>query len=263
MTLTFIILKILGRLLLPPAPMVVGLLVGGLLALVGFRRLARLIVALGIAHTAILSLPPVADMLMHGLEREARQEMQAAKPCCYDSIVVLGGAMLPALPPYFPEPSLTEASDRVWHAARLYHRGVAPRIVVTGGSVLLEEGRQTTSEAEAMRAFLMDLRVPAEAIVEEGKALNTIQNIALVRELVKDKPVALVTSAFHMPRAMALARRAGLNVSAFPVDWRGAPDGHSDWENWLPSATSLQTSGQALWEYMALAFDFRVRSLQP
>lgn len=259
----FYLLKILGKLLLPPAAMIAGFVLAGALALLGRRRLAKIVALLGIAHTVVLSMPPVADLLMQGLEHEARLAAQAAAPCCYDSIVVLGGAMLPALPPYFPEPSLTEASDRVWQAARLYRRGVAPRILVSGGSVLLEEGRATTSEAEAMRVFLVDLGVPREAIVEEGKALNTIQNIALVRELVKDKPVALVTSAYHMPRALMLARRAGLEVGAFPVDWRAAPEGHSDWENWMPSATALQTSGQALWEYMALAFDFRVRSLGP
>lgn len=260
---SFDFLKILGQFALPPASLVLGLLVAAVLAVLGLRRLGRVVAFLALAQTIAFSMPLVSDLLMSPLQREARSEARAAAPCCYDSIVVLGGAIAPAMLPDFPDPSLTSASDRVWHAARLYKLGVAPRIIVTGGSVLLEQGRPTTSEAEAMRRFLTDLGVPREAIVEEGKALNTIQNIRLVRELVKDGKVALVTSAFHMPRALRLARLAGLNVSAFPTNWQGTPEARLGWENWMPSSSAQAISGQAMWEHMAWAFDFRVRSLAP
>ncbi|MCX7364392.1 MAG: YdcF family protein [Alphaproteobacteria bacterium] len=260
---SFAFLKILGQLALPPASLALGLLVAGLLAVLGFRRLSRAAAFVAVAQTIAFSMPLVSDLMMLPLQREARREAQAAAPCCYDSIVVLGGAVVPPMLPDFPDPSLTNASDRVWHAARLFKRGVASRIIVTGGNVLLDEGRPTTTEAEATRRFLTDLGVPREAIVEEGRAINTIQNIRFVRELVTDKKVALVTSAFHMPRALRLARLAGLDVAAFPTDWQGAPEARLGWETWMPSASAQAISGQAMWEYMAWAFDFRVRSLAP
>jgi len=171
--------------------------------------------------------------------------------------VVLGGAITPAAPPHMAQPHLTDSADRVWEAARLYHRGVAPRIIPTGGAYPAEGGVPAMTEAEAMRIFLRDLGVPAEAIVEEAKARNTIQNIAFVRAMVGDKPVALVTSASHMPRSMRLARRMGLNASAFPTAWIAPAAARPAWENWLPNVDAMTTSSLALWELMALAFDRR------
>jgi uncharacterized SAM-binding protein YcdF (DUF218 family) len=144
------------------------------------------------------------------LQDEARTAAKAAPACCHDAIVVLGGGIGPATPPV-PEP-FTDSAERIWHAARLYRRGLAPRIIASGG------GAADMSEAEAMRLFLTDLGVPAQAIVLEANSLNTIENIRHVRTQVKDGRVALVTSATHMPRALRLARTAGLNVAAFPTD---------------------------------------------
>ena len=67
--------------------------------------------------------------------------------------------------------------------------------------------------------------MPSEAIVSEGSSLNTLENIRNVRAMVGDGRVALVTSGYHMPRALKIARQGNLNVGAFPTDWpagRGA-----------------------------------------
>lgn len=254
---TFVFLKFLGHLALPPASMALGLLVAGLLALFGRRRWARLIAALAVAETLLLAWPPVADALVAPLQDEALALAQQAKPCCYEAIVVLGGAITPAAPPHMQQPHLTESADRIWEAARLYHRAVAPRIISAGGAYPAEGGVPEMTEAAAMRVFLRDLGVPDQAIVDEGKSRNTIENIAFVRALAGDRPVALVTSATHMPRAMRLARRMGLNASAFPTAWIAPATGRPVWDNWLPNVDSLTASNVALWELMALTFDRR------
>lgn len=254
---TFVLLKFLAQLALPPASLAVGLVVAGALALLGLRRVARLVVVLAVAELLVLSLPPVADALMASLQDETRRAAKAAPACCYDAIVVLGGGIGPAMPPDVPEPHLTDSADRIWHAARLYHRGLAPRIIASGG------GTAAMSEAEAMRLFLTDLGVPAQAIVLEGASLNTIENIRQVRALVKDGRVALVTSATHMPRALRLARTAGLNVAAFPTDWGPSAEERARWENWLPTLGALSVSTIALKEILANAFDRRGESLAP
>ncbi len=261
---TFVLLKFLGQLALPPASLALGVVVAGVLAVLGLRRLARSVVVLAVAELLVLSLPPVADALMRPLDDEARAAAQAAPACCYDAIVVLGGGIAPAAPPYIPEPDLNDSADRIWQGARLYHRGVAPRIIVSGGNPRAEAGGTAVmSEAEAMRLFLLDLGVPAAAIVIEDRSLNTIQNIRGVRELVKGGRVALVTSAIHMPRALRLARTAGLDVAAFPTDWLAPPEVRASWENWLPNLGALSMSSGALWEIMANTFDRRGASLAP
>jgi uncharacterized SAM-binding protein YcdF (DUF218 family) len=254
----FILLKFLGRAALPPASMILGLLLAVLLAGLGRRKLARTVAVLAVLETALLSLPPVADFLMAPLENQARAAAAKAAPCCYDAIVVLGGGIAPAIPPWLPDPDLNAAADRMWHAARLYKQGVAAKVIVSGGDVLGRYGGVSSdTEAGAMAQFLTDLGVPASAIVSEAQSVNTRENIRLVRALVQDKPVALVTSGLHMPRAVRLASRYGLNVAAFPTDWTAPWSARAPWENWMPTAVALDISARSIWEYLALAFDYR------
>ena len=114
-----------------------------------------------------------------------------------------------------------------------------------------------------MRVFLIDLGVPAEAITDEGKALNTIENIRNVRAIIGNGRVALVTSAYHMPRALQLAARAGLDVGAFPTDYQVVPAVRLPWDNWLPSVDGLQLSNMALREIIALNLDYRRSKSRP
>jgi uncharacterized SAM-binding protein YcdF (DUF218 family) len=260
---TFILLKILANLMLPPASLAVGVVLWLLLHLVGLRRLAVMTLGLALFQTLILSLPPVTALLTGELEAMARTLVAVNQPCCYDAIVVLGGGISPAAPSYTGDPGLTDASDRVWLAARMFKAGAAPRIIVSGGSFIEQQGGPATTEAEAMRRFLLDLGVPEEVIVSEGKALNTIENIRNVRDLVKDRKLAIVTSAFHVPRAAKLARGGGLNFSIFGVDWSGPSDAVAWWERWLPSVGALGESTVALKELVALAFDRRGDNLTP
>lgn len=252
----YVFLKLLGRSAMPPTSMVLGVVFGLILMLLGLRRTGRVIAYVAVIETMVLSVAPIADALMAPLQEEARVEAKAAPACCYDAIVVLGGAIAPAAPPRVPDPGLIGSSDRLWKAARLYRRGAAPRIIVTGGVYSPAEAEDPISETAAMRLFLIDLGVPNEAIVEENQALNTLQNIAFVRRMVGDKPVALVTSAYHIPRALRIARRGGLNASAFPDEWRYAATG-VPWDDYLPSMNAISISSLALWEYLALAFDWR------
>ena len=254
---TFTFLKLLTQFALPPASMAVGLALAGLLTMVGLRRLALTLAVLAIAETLVMSFPPIADALLVPLEERARVAEAQAPACCYEAIVVLGGGMTPAAPPYLMDPDLSEAADRIWHAARLYHRGVAKKIIVSGGSFAAYNGGPATSEAEAMRRFLIDLGVPSEAIVSEPNSLNTLENIRNVRQMVGDARVALVTSGYHMPRALMLARRANLTVGAFPTDWRAPAEMRSAWDNWVPSIAAMAWSSISLREHMALLLDHR------
>ena len=254
---TFTVLKFLTQFAMPPASMAVGLLLAGVLVVVRLRRFGMLVAALAIAQTMVLSFPPVADGLLEPLQDKARAAAAQAPPCCYEAIVVLGGGMTPAAPPFLMEPDLADASDRVWYAAKLYHRGIARRIIVSGGSFVEQRGGPATTEAEGMRRFLIDLGVPSEAVVSEGNSLNTLENIRNVRQMVGDARVALVTSAYHMPRALKIARQGNLNVGAFPTDWRLPAEARPSWENWVPSIAAMAWSSISLREHIALMLDRR------
>jgi uncharacterized SAM-binding protein YcdF (DUF218 family) len=252
-----VFLKYLELLLVPPASLAAGTILGLLLLALGWRRLGWAAILTAAVVTSVISWPPLGDVLLHYVEDQSRVAAQAAPRCCYDAIVVLGGGIAPATPPEREYPSLTDSSDRVWTAARLYKQGVAPRIIVSGGGFLAENNGPATTEAEAMRRFLVELGVPDSAIVDEGESVNTIENIRNVREIVQDRPVALVTSAYHMPRALRIARAAKLNAAAFPVDFHALRSARPPWENWLPTIEGMSETIEALHEIAGMWFDWR------
>ena len=257
---TYVLLKTLFMLAMPPASLAVALLLAIALRLFGWRRAARWLVGLAIAELLVLSFPPVGDALVRYLENQARVAELASPRCCFDAIVVLGGGIAPALAGKGEFPHLVNGSDRIWLAARLYHDKVAPRIIVAGGGYMAKSGIVTT-EAAAMRKFLVDLGVPDDAIVDEDKSVNTIENIRNVRAMVGKAPIALITSAHHMPRAMQLSALAGLDAVPFPTDYRSQREMRPVWENWLFSSDALDFSIMALREIVALNLDIRARSL--
>ena len=129
----------------------------------------------------------------------------------------------------------------MWQAARLYRRGLAPRIIVSGGSFLAKHGGPPTSEADAMRIFLLDLGVPSEAIVDEPEALNTMENIRNVRAMVGDGLV--VAGDIRLSYAACAAdRRPGAPGSMSAHSRRTTrPRRRSalPWDNWMPSVDGL------------------------
>jgi uncharacterized SAM-binding protein YcdF (DUF218 family) len=252
----FVALRFLSQLAMPPASLALGFIVASMLWFLGRRRGANLVALLAVGETMALSIPTVAAILMRYLEDQARVVTRDRPACCYDYIVVLGGSIGSATPEN-RFPSLGASSDRIWQAAMLYREGVAPRIVVTGASLPPQQGGQAVAEAVAMRFFLFQLGVPSEAIVVEDQALNTIENMQLTKALVGNGRVALVTSAYHMPRAMAYAKSARLNAAAFPVDFSTSQSATSWWDKWIPSVGGIGASAVALHEILALAFDRR------
>jgi uncharacterized SAM-binding protein YcdF (DUF218 family) len=170
-------------------------------------------------------------------------------------MVVLGGATAGPRPPRRAYPDLTGSADRLWHAARLYRAGKAPRLLLAGGTVDTGDG----TEAAAMRLFLRDMGVPDSAMVLEAGSTSTAENARLAAAMLRARgvdTVILVTSALHMPRARAQFRRAGLVVHPAPTDVE-IIDGPFSLRSLLPSATALEGSGRAFKELLGWALAAR------
>jgi uncharacterized SAM-binding protein YcdF (DUF218 family) len=78
--------------------------------------------------------------------------------------------------------------------------------------------------------------------------------------MVGEGRVALVTSAYHMPRSLLIAKREKLAVAAFPTDFRALRATRPFWENWIPSADSLSIACLAVRELLAINLDWRIES---
>ncbi len=211
------------------APLSVGLILL-LLAFVFYRRrgLGRVLLFLGIVTLWAFSIRPVSQRLMYGLEYAVPGYTVETAPHA-DAIVVLGG-LLHSPSATRKAPELEESSDRLMQALRLYHAGKAPLILVTSGTVAILEGKDVMNEAQAARQVLMEWGVPDSAIVVETQSQNTHENATETRKILDSRGlhnVLLVTSAYHMPRSVAVFRKEGVNVLPCPTDYRtgwGEPD---------------------------------------
>jgi len=215
-----------------------------LLGAFGKRRAALRLGSLALAWLWLWSLP-VASMWLRGQVEEDFPPMPLQTLPSAPAIVVLGGAIDPPRRPG-DLPDLEAAADRVWHAARLYHAGKAPLLVLSGGS---DRSVSATSEAEAMRVLLRDLGVPDEAMLLESESRNTRENARFTAEKLRERGidrVLLVTSALHMHRALRHFDAESLQVIPAATDHeaRQVPP----WQRWLPDTGALDGSGRAMKE---------------
>jgi uncharacterized SAM-binding protein YcdF (DUF218 family) len=169
-----------------------------------------------------------------------------------DAILVLGGTVGGIQAPrLFPD--LSGAADRVWHAARLFHEGKAPVVILSGGR-LPWDARQGP-ETEAMLRFLIDLGVPEDKVISEPNSRNTYENAHETRRLLTKEginQVLLVTSALHMPRAKATFDAAGVKAIPAPTDYEILEQRNSTLLDFLPDAGALAGSSRALKEYLGI-----------
>ncbi|MGA2181777.1 MAG: YdcF family protein [Bryobacteraceae bacterium] len=170
-----------------------------------------------------------------------------------DAIVVLGGGVQAAAGRH-KEPELAEAGDRIRKGAALYKAGKAPIILDSGGNIDFLDG---AAEPEAVSAgrILESLGIPATALVAESKSRNTHENAEMTWSLLSARGahrILLVTSATHMPRSVALFRRAGFVVIPVPCNHIAGWGEPSLLFSLLPEPQPLADSRGALREYMGL-----------
>lgn len=233
-----------------PLPLGLGLILIGLF-LWSSSRLRRFGASMVVAGWVLIGLASsswVGGALMASLERP--YPPHSADECTKaDAIVLLGGAIRPVLAGDLV-PRLHRASDRIWQAARLYHAGCAPRILISAGGNI--EPPLVAPESEAIAEMLTDLGVPFSALVLEAESRNTQGNAAFSRAtlapLGADR-ILLVTSAWHLRRAVALFERQGFDVVPVGADFRSFR-GCRGIECWVPSVGALEVTGLAMKEYL-------------
>jgi len=173
----------------------------------------------------------------------------------YDAIVVLGGGVRSA-GSLRPAPELSaQSTERTLCGADLYRQGFAPRLLLSGGDArVFGEGPK---EAEEMKRLAVRLGVPDKEIMLEDRSRTTYENLVETRRLLGPKSVLLVTSAMHLPRAVALARKQGLEAVPFPCGYHAT---NLPWDDWrqanlfdlLPDVSALRRSTEALSEMVGI-----------
>lgn len=179
-----------------------------------------------------------------------------------DLIVVLGGGTESE---QYPRPMVetNSAGDRVLYAAKLYKEEKAPHLLLSGGNIAWDNGRMMTP-ADEMADLLALMDIPQDAIRLQPKSRNTYEDALYCSQIIKEmgaQRVLLVTSAAHMPRAVALFQHQGVAVIPAPVDYTVTQPGWNDLFNpdpqtlainILPNVGSLSLTTAILKEYLGI-----------
>lgn len=202
----------------------------------------------------IAGMPVLAFPLFGGLENRFPVLTTAEAPVV-DAAVVLGGTVLGIQP---PRREVQEVfGSRVMSAARLYRAGKAKRIVVSSGVPYTMPDGAGRTDAGDMADLLVEEGVPRSAIIVEDRSRNTDENARYSAELLKAhgaKRVLLVTSGFHMRRAVAMFHKYGLgDVVPFPVEIRVTPSAFS-FSDLIPDGGALSMTTASIKEHVGRLF---------
>ena len=145
-------------------------------------------------------------------------------------------------------------------AALSWRAGKVQTIIVTGGKLPWERG--SASGASLAVEPLQVYGVPPDSIILEGNSRNTHENAVNTAAIWRDKHFRsglLVTSAFHMPRALASFRKLGIELAPWPADFKGQsyPLINNVFDL-LPDASALATTTTAIKEWLGLTI-YRLR----
>ena len=216
----FLISKLAAFFLTPSNLLGAMLCAGTVLILTRFYGLGKRLLTAGVILVAVLGIFPTASLLLLPLtERFPAWTNLEGDP---DGIVILGGGGID--PQISAAQNTIEGSNsggRVTAVAELARQYPRARIVVSGGSG--ELFGSTALEAPLIAHLLESFGVAPDRIVFEDRSRNTAENALFSRDLIKPKRGErwlLVTSAYHMPRAVGCFRRVGFMVEAYPVDWQ-------------------------------------------
>jgi uncharacterized SAM-binding protein YcdF (DUF218 family) len=216
----FFLSKTLGTMMLPVNLLIAAGVVGATLLFTRWVPLGRRLLIISAVLLAIMGFSPLGKLLLYPLEqRFPPWDSSRGAP---DGIVVLGGTIDPDLSAAKGRTVFGHAADRIVAAAALARQYPNARIVFSGGNASLVSD-SSAREADYAISVFESLGIAGTRLLVERNSRNTQENAEFSKAIANPKDGErwlLVTSAFHMPRAIGLFRKAGFLVEPYPVDWR-------------------------------------------
>jgi uncharacterized SAM-binding protein YcdF (DUF218 family) len=192
------------------------LLLWGLITKIPGRR--KKLIILSFITLLIFSNPYLIEKAMVSYQADPVQLSPGQQ---YKAGILLGGLM--SFNTSTKQGFFNISSDRFIQTTRLYQLGHIQKIIISGGNAHDEN----YSEAAFIRKNFLDIGIPDSNILIEKNSINTIENSRFVKKLADsihlNDTSLLITSAFHIPRAMELFRKAGVKVKAFPCAYFYVP----------------------------------------
>ncbi|MDA0689001.1 MAG: YdcF family protein [Proteobacteria bacterium] len=218
----FLASKIIWALISPDSLLVILGMGAWISLLLGWQQVSRNLLALLALLLLLIGSAPVGEWLIAPLE--TRFQANAALPAQVDGVIVLGAAVNPQLSDAWGQTELESSADRLTAFAYLASLYPQAQLVYTGGSASVAE--QEFKEADYVGFLLAQIGLGQAAIIYESASRNTAENVSNSKPLVNPQPGQnwiLVTSAYHMPRAIGVFCQQQWPVHAYPVDHHSQP----------------------------------------
>ncbi|WP_353151694.1 YdcF family protein [Pollutimonas bauzanensis] len=225
------------------------LVVAAVLFMLRQRKTAFFVAAAGLGWALFWSLPASSLWAGGRLEQLYPYKMPMSMPNA-QAIVVLGGSTANNRLNWFEPYDSATATSRIDTAAMLYKAHRAPLIIVSGAAL---DGK--VSEAQLMANSLAQQDIPPDAVVIENRSYTTYENALYTVEALKQlhiNQVLIVTSALHMPRAMAVFKKQGVVAVAAPSAPQIVVPGKQGFSFWQPNMRALEASRSIIKEYVGL-----------
>jgi uncharacterized SAM-binding protein YcdF (DUF218 family) len=248
----FLLKKIIGPFFLPLTVCLFIFLVG--LFFLWFRKrrfLGTFWVTISFILLVLLSYSPVPHALLRPLESRYPPLTHLDQIPKVRWIVVLGGG-------HCSDPNIGMVSQlsgstlfRLVEGIRLHRALPDTRLILSGGAIF-----DTVAEAQSMENLALALGVEREKIVLDLHSRDTEEQSERIQKIVRKEPFILVTSAAHMPRAMALFQKIGLQAIPAPTDYgvKQNPRPHLSPSMFFPNPEEWAKAQGAVYEYLGLAW---------
>ena len=253
----FLFKKLLSGLLFP-LPVSIELLAAGLSLLWFTRRqkAGKVIATTGLALLMLSSNWSFSTWVMSSLEdryppvmKAAAVSAQVSSPPKFVVVLASGFTFDPSLPSIAQLGATTLA--RLAEGIRIYRQVPGSKIIVSGGKVF-----SPAPVAQAMAKTAEGLGVNPQDLLLEMKSMDTAEEARLLKPIVGEEPFVLVTSAWHMPRAMALFRHAGLHPLPDPTDYLAESGKEVAPEDYFyPTVRSLRKTTNAVYEQLGMLWE--------
>ncbi|MEA2049710.1 MAG: ElyC/SanA/YdcF family protein [Campylobacterota bacterium] len=226
MEFAFILKKVISAFIMPFSIGIILGVVGLIFLYKNKNKYAKIFLTTSLLWIVAISYVPFSNALISPLENKYKKLEQIPTDVKY--ILLLGG----------------DRENRGWEALRLYHKIKDAKIITSGF-----EYRGSIPEAIITANILYDLGIPKDDIIIHSKAKDTKEEAIKIKEVLKDEKFILITSAYHMPRAMMIFQKAGLSPIPAPTDFKIKD---SDKVISVPSGSNLYKTERAWHEYVGI-----------
>ena len=184
-----------------------------------FRRLSLIIFIINFNFLVFISFLPIGSYLIYNIEKEFHSNIKI--PERVDGILILSGATNPILFKEYNQISLNDSAERLVESVMIIRKFEKAKVIFSGGSGFVN--RSDLGHSQVAKLFYKKIGVDINKIYFEDKSRNTYENIIYSKSIAKPKKNEnwlLITSAFHMKRALLIAEKNKWKLIPFAVDFK-------------------------------------------